>query len=378
MSARVARLEAMESRVLFSDNGTWDVPVMTQNLYMGGDLTPVMGVTSASEIPGAVSAVWDSMVATNFTARAKAVAKEIAVSRPVLIGLQEAEFWQSQGLDGTITYDFVQLLVSSLQQRGMSYAPVVVTQELAAMLPDDRGHAITLIDRDVILARTDLPSSLFSVSNPQSGNYATAYSVPIADTGMSLPITRGWGSVDATFAGSEFRFVNTHLDSSVPAAQFGQAVELVAGPADSSLPTIVVGDFNSDAYAGVYGGPDATPTYRYMLSAGFADGWAQTHHHELGLTWGQSADLRNVQSTATERIDFIFTRNGAEAEGTWLVGNTPGDRTQTQPRLWPSDHCGVVARVDVGAPILSQPATGAFASIFHSERQLVDSNELLG
>ena len=51
--------------------------VMTQNLYLGADLTPVLGLTDPSEFLGAVAGIYATSRATNFSARAEAVADEI-------------------------------------------------------------------------------------------------------------------------------------------------------------------------------------------------------------------------------------------------------------------------------------------------------------
>src|SRR4051794_30102671 len=69
-----------------------DVSVMSQNLYVGGDLAPAVGAILTGE-PGAiitgVSQLWQGIQSTNFPERADAIAKEIAAEQPDLIGLQE-------------------------------------------------------------------------------------------------------------------------------------------------------------------------------------------------------------------------------------------------------------------------------------------------
>ena len=44
-----------------------------------------------------------------------------------------------------------------------------------------------------------------------------------------------------------------------------------------------------------------------------------------------------------ERIDYIFTRSPFKVLAERTVGLAPGDRTKTSPKLWPSDHLGLVA-----------------------------------
>ena len=67
-----------------------------------------------------------------------------------------------------------------------------------------------------------------------------------------IPVTRGWASIDAQVnGGQKLHFVDTHFESfdpatEVPSIRSKQASELLAGPLKSNLPTILVGDLNSD------------------------------------------------------------------------------------------------------------------------------------
>src|SRR5712691_1071059 len=72
------------------------VKVMTRNLYLGADLTPVIAATTPAEFLAAVSAVFAEVQATNFPERAKRLAVEIDKDKPLLIGLQEVAMWRSQ------------------------------------------------------------------------------------------------------------------------------------------------------------------------------------------------------------------------------------------------------------------------------------------
>jgi hypothetical protein len=54
--------------------------------------------------------------------------------------------------------------------------------------------------------------------------------------------------------------------------QVAQAAELVSGPADTSLPVVMAGDFNSNANSQP-SLPDNTPTYGNPLACGFSDIW---------------------------------------------------------------------------------------------------------
>jgi hypothetical protein len=62
-----------------------EIPVMTQNLYVGADATAVLEDPS----PATITAAYNSVVANNFPARAAAIATEAAnAGGPLLIGLR--------------------------------------------------------------------------------------------------------------------------------------------------------------------------------------------------------------------------------------------------------------------------------------------------
>jgi endonuclease/exonuclease/phosphatase family metal-dependent hydrolase len=222
------------------------VTVMTQNLYLGADLNPIFAAPTPFALFAAVGAAWNSVQANDFPSRAQAVADEIAAARPDLVGLQEATLYRTDvPPDGTATpaetvaYVYVQLLVDALAERGLDYEWVSVftgtDAELPAGLPPQLDVRIT--DRVVVLARASGGPTVH-VSNPQSGSYAAALTVPTAGGPITLP--RGWASVDVKVRGDRFRFVSTHLEAFSPLIRNPQAAQLVSGPLATDLPVVVV------------------------------------------------------------------------------------------------------------------------------------------
>ncbi len=144
--------------------------------------------------------IWNQVVATNFPARAKRLAKEIDDDDPYIIGLQEVALWRSGPVDGVknatnVEYDFLAILLSELSARGNKYKAIVTQEEADIESPAGSGTAVPpfsdakdrrLTMRDVILVRTDLPKAIVSFSNPQSANYANYISVP---TGLDATAT---------------------------------------------------------------------------------------------------------------------------------------------------------------------------------------------
>jgi Endonuclease/Exonuclease/phosphatase family len=329
------------------------IPVMTRNLYVGADLSPVSAAAATGDGPAIVQAAtdaWQGVKATNFPERAGAVANEIENSEPLLVGLQEVSLFRT-GLPDSISatptpalhveLDYLDILLKELEKRGLHYAPVTITEEADTEIPGFTAPGvlqdIRLTERDVILARTDVPSSKVQFSNKRTGIYAAYASVPIGQTGQSIDLLSGWGSVDVTLRGKTFRFINTHLEPEGPlnAIQVAQGNELLNGPANTSLPVILVGDFNSRADG------TGTPTYNNLIGAGFKDAWSATHPRELGNTWGHDADLLNTSVNLTQRLDLVLFRDNLCALDADVVGDELSDRTPSG--LWPSDHAGVVA-----------------------------------
>ena len=145
-----------------------------------------------------------------------------------------------------------------------------------------------------------------------------------------------------------FRSITTHLDGDcldfTSAIQVAQANEILHGPANTALPVIWVGDFNSNA-----DGPNVdsfnTPTYGNLIAAGFEDAWRIENPDNPGFTCCQAADLLNPVSALSRRIDLVLFRGDFEVEDVDIVGEDLDDRTPSG--LWPSDHAGVVTTLEL-------------------------------
>ncbi|MFC3884044.1 endonuclease/exonuclease/phosphatase family protein [Bacillus songklensis] len=312
---------------------------MTWNLYIGADLTPILTATTPAQIPQRVTEVFQQFLATNFPVRVKKIARKIASKKPDLIGLQEAELWQLfvPGFP-TVTYDFVELLLSELRKRGLHYEVAAKNKNLLSpQLLTSHGNSVAVQDRDVILIRK---GSGLKVIRRKEANFQTNLTVQIGgQQGQIFKILRGWSYVDVETKGRIFRVINTHLEpvSPVPTSimvQIAQGNELLAGPANTNLPLIVLGDLNSNTDG------TGTPTYQNFINAGFRDVWIEVGKGQ-GFTCCQDSDLLNTVSSLSRRIDFILFKNGWKPIRANLLGEEQRDRTPTA--LWPSDHAGVVA-----------------------------------
>jgi endonuclease/exonuclease/phosphatase family metal-dependent hydrolase len=201
-----------------------------------------------------------------------------------------------------------------------------------------------------------------------------------------MTIYRGYTWADIEYNGSNVRIVSTHLESlwdsnKVPNSVL-QAKQLIEDLSSTKMPTIVIGDFNSDprdprpnAESNPGGQPESSKTceaqvgkptvnsaidtcnaYWLMRKAGFVDVGPDVQDGE-NFTWGMNALLTGPDKMRfkaakkmgnnhgfTDRLDYIFLKNGAEAISSKIIGNTP-----PKSGLWPSDHASVVAQLSLPA-----------------------------
>jgi hypothetical protein len=159
-----------------------DIEVMTQNQYLGADFSSLLA-PPGGDFNAALVGILQQIAATDFPARAQRQALEIARRKPHLVGLQEV--WalscsdpdpsDEQGCeDPAIAGAFVDYLdetLDALAARGADYDAVAIVENLdlssiqippfPAGLPFVINGALAsliAIDRDVILARTDVPA----------------------------------------------------------------------------------------------------------------------------------------------------------------------------------------------------------------------------
>ena len=343
------------------------VNVMTRNLYLGADLGPALASKSQAEFFEANGGIVRQVEATNFPVRAKGLAKEILENEPDLVGLQEVALWReappSVGpiLSGkpsaeTVKYDFLALLLAQLNKKGKKYKPVVVQNEFDFEAPanangvagDGPGGAGLLANtevngrltmRDVILARV---GGGVVTSNPTSANFVNPLVVKVAG-GTEISVTRGWTAVDAKVRGSKkFHFVNSHLEAfdneaEVPSIRAKQAAELVApgGPADSKLPVILVGDFNSDVKTEVK--PGDGQAYRVLTGAGFRERRKPTPNT---CCIESSYDLKTGggRGEFNHTVDHVMTDAPKQIK---LISSKVTGLKKAKSGWWDSDHAGV-------------------------------------
>ena len=314
------------------------IRLVTQNMYVGSSFGALAAAQTPQQLLAAVAAIYNNIVASKPAERAAAMAREIARYRPDLIALQEAAMLRTGngGPATTVRADLLQSLLDELAGLGQPYRAIAIVPGLDAQAPSALGFDVRITNQDAILLRADLSSDELQVSNLQIEQFGIKLSVPTFLGTFTDP--RGWTAVDVKLRGQRFRFVTTHLDSTVPAIRVAQAKELLLTAANTSLPVIMAGDFNIAADTSL---DPSFPAYQAMINAGFTDAWKSKRAPDPGFTAHQAENLLNPTSLLNHRIDLVLFRGGFGVTDISLIGNQPADRTSSG--LWPSDHAGVAA-----------------------------------
>ena len=353
--------------------------VMTRNVYLGGDITRPLRPAPPG-VPGPIALANQNhelrriVGLTDFPARARLLAHEVAATVPDVIGLQEVATWRSGPIeldpptDGenrvvpnatTVDYDFLQLLLGELQRAGQSYQVVHVQKQSDVEGPAFRGlnpfaadaqaadYRLTM--HDVLLKRA---SSQIKVERAGGGNYAAV--LPFELGGKRYEFVRGYNWADVSVGTKRVRLLNTHLESQLSTFAMLQAQELVRTQVmPAGRPVVLTCDCNSDPLDTSTKQGEPMPGIKHQdpylfLRTALSDAWLSTGTKAPGFTSGLNETVDEpAPASFTHRIDLVLTRGLAgkavPADKPVVVGTDPANRTTTG--LWPSDHAGVVVRV---------------------------------
>jgi hypothetical protein len=386
------------------------IDVMTQNQYLGADLVPVVEAGAAITSDPATLVAFNAAllnalgsVAANLPEqRFDALAREILGRRPHVVGLQEVfgftctppppgdpNIPPGNGcLYGPIAGAFNDHLTGTLDALHGTYVAKATVRNLNITLPIVTplgGAYVTVIDRDVILVRSDLAGAASVVpyggfcSYPSVDGCNFDFVATTSIGGQPLRIERGFVGIDLSLGGSDYRIVDTHLEVRTPdgsnpysrIVQSAQAYQLIQTTVNTTPPgrkLIVVGDINSDPrdpllpvpdfLQPILGVPVIVPPYTQFAApvsvggAGFTDAWtmrpgANTGQGAplIGYSCCQDEDLANRHSAHYERIDMVFSLiRPSKVFDARLLGTTVSSKTWPPGHgLWPSDHAAVAA-----------------------------------
>ena len=334
-----------------------DVPIriMTQNVYQGTNFDEVFAAKTPAEFVAAVTTTYNNILATDPAGRAAAVASEIAGEQPDLVSLQEVSTLLTGNRPATtVQFDYLPSLQKDLKALGQNYSVVTTLSELDAEAPSTLGFDVRLVRGDAILVRADDKATL---ANIQVQHYVNN---PPLQPAVGPPILdlRGYASVDVSIHGAAFQFVTTHLNTFQP-AQLAQMQELISAESGTRLPLVMAGDFNADADNAL----DPTyATYQAAIGAGFVDAWSAANGADPGYTCCQNQNLLNFPSTLNQRIDLELLRGAIGVDEMNLVGDGAGDRLPSG--LWPADHAGLIATLDIPQGSIAVPEASTWAMTF--------------
>jgi len=372
-----------------ADNDKADIKVMTQNQYLGADLGPIISAQTEQEYGLAIVAALQSVAANNIAERSSALAESIADRRPHLAALQEVFAFDCIEVLPNACYafqgafnDHLELTMQALEALGADYYIAAEVQNLTIPTPFMESVGlpglpvyfpgspvpalfVSVIDRDVILARSDVPTTPvpYPCAKPSLDGCNFSNVATVNTLAGPISVERGFVGVDTNVKGNDYRFVNTHLEvhilggnpmsaglQSAQASQLSYTLNLAPLPsADTRF--ILAGDINSSpdhapigpfippyqqftSGVNIFGSPDFVPLVdTWLLRPGSPDGY----------TCCEAADLLNGVSEHSERIDVVLARPAPATVKANVMDAESTDKTASG--LWPSDHASVIAEL---------------------------------
>jgi len=321
------------------NSGAGQAVFMSRNLYVGADVDAViyaLATPDPSDDVAALQTAVQQVYQTDWPARARAIAGEIARERPHAVGLQEISKLDLDlgaiGLPVNYHADFLPTLLAELSARGLNYTVAAQVQNIVAQpLP-----GVSLVDWDAILIDADRVSL---TGTPFGKNFI--YNIGAVAPGVTL--NRGFVRIEATINGQTWAIISTHLESGgqpgLDQLRAAQMTELAAY-LPASGPAVVMGDLNDTP---------GSLMYQVAVGAGLTDVWASAHPGDPGLTCCHEADLSNERSAMGSRIDYVLARGTGQGDDgelgqMRLLGIRPSERVEGPSHpIWPSDHAGLSA-----------------------------------
>jgi endonuclease/exonuclease/phosphatase family metal-dependent hydrolase len=141
--------------------------------------------------------------------------------------------------------------------------------------------------------------------------------------------------------GAAVTFAVTHLHHFVPDAavrdeQAAALLDWLDGAGEGGA-TIIVGDFNADP---------AEPAYARMTGAGYRSAYVEANGAEPLVTWPSGLQGPAIDDDGDPGcLDYIWVRGAIRVVSARLAFDRPA---VDDPGLYPSDHVGVAAWVEIG------------------------------
>ncbi len=367
--------------------------VMSRNIYLGADVGVALDLIP--DMPAAAQFMWDQVTKNDFSKRSIALATEIQSYKPDVIGLQEATIWyckKNAWSKKVAVFNFTDQLLEALGgdyvlaskdgktafNPGYSINPIPFLTmvkdptRFQKLFGQDKAACGFQIG-DALAIKKELSAQVINVGNTE---YEASYSI----IPTLMTIYRGYTWADIAIQNIPVRFISTHLESiwdenKVPNSA-KQAAQLIEDVSETNMPLVVIGDFNSDprdprpanaANPGLQptasdecpAGSSKCNAYRLMKEAGFNDAGPDASQPTT-YTWGMNAlltgpdpdRLKSAQGMGneygfTDRLDYIFTKNGVDVSTSQIIGfKAP----------YATDHAGVFAEFTILNTLAGQSA----------------------
>ena len=240
------------------------------------------------------------------------------------------------------------LNILNLADRWPERLPLLLA-DMAALQPDVLGlqEVVYVMQQDRLIGAAGeghYEATRGWAGRPEYGNSLLTKS-PLAGRDVErLDLGRNRSAVRAVVElphGSEVLLVVTHLhhpgaEEAVRAEQTSALVDwLAVAPAVDAI--VAMGDFNADP---------GEPTYARMQAAGFRSAYAEANGSDPEVTWPSGLQAPAMDTDGIpECLDYIWLRGNVRAAEARLAFDRPHPE---DPTLYPSDHFGIVATLEVG------------------------------
>jgi endonuclease/exonuclease/phosphatase family metal-dependent hydrolase len=158
------------------------------------------------------------------------------------------------------------------------------------------------------------------------------------DLGLGRSALRAVVATPPTGASVVVTVAHLHSPPNDHAERVEQIERLLAWLGDPKVPQIVMGDFNADP---------REPACAAMVAAGYRSAYAAMHGAEPPVTWPSGIIAEGMDTDGDpDCLDYIWVRGTIDVCSARLVFDRPA---VDDPTLYPSDHVGIVAELDIRA-----------------------------
>ena len=240
------------------------------------------------------------------------------------------------------------LNILNLADRWPERLPLILA-DMAALQPDLLGlqEVVYVMQQDRVIGAAgegQYTALRGWAGRPEYGNSLlvreplVGRSVERLDLGLQRSAHRG---AIALASGAAVLVAVTHLHHAVSASaereqQTSALLHWLAGAPDADA-VIVMGDFNADP---------REPAYARMVEAGFRSAFVEANGAEPPVTWPSGLQAPAMDTDGEpDCLDYIWVRGAVRVSDARLVFDRPHP---DDPTLFPSDHFGVAAHLEVG------------------------------